>query len=105
MSDTRENGLRRLALRCIGLEIETRTKHALYQTVQRVTRQRQLNVRTLLTQYMSRTKEAIPELAAWTRTGKLRVDEHIEEGIENALPAFLRLFDGSNDGKMILKLA
>ena len=42
---------------------------------------------------------------AWVREGKLRIDEHIEEGIENALPAFLRLFAGTNDGKMILKLA
>jgi len=59
----------------------------------------------ILTQYVSRLNEAIPELTAWTRAGKLRVDEHIEEGIENALPAFLRLFEGTNEGKMILKLA
>ena len=36
--------------------------------------------------------------------GKLRFDEHIDEGIDNAYPAFLRLFEGSNQGKMILKL-
>jgi NADPH-dependent curcumin reductase CurA len=59
----------------------------------------------ILTQYVARIGEAIPELMAWTRSGKLRIDEHIEEGIENALPAFLRLFDGTNEGKMILKLA
>jgi NADPH-dependent curcumin reductase CurA len=58
----------------------------------------------ILTQYVSRMGEAIPELAAWTREGKLRVDEHIEEGIDNALAAFLRLFEGTNEGKMILKL-
>jgi NADPH-dependent curcumin reductase CurA len=59
----------------------------------------------ILTQYASRLDEAIPELTAWTRERKLRVDEHIEEGIENTLPAFLRLFEGTNEGKMILKLA
>ncbi len=58
----------------------------------------------ILTQYIHRFGEAIPDLTAWVKEGKLRVDEHIEEGIENTLPAFLRLFEGTNDGKMILKL-
>lgn len=58
----------------------------------------------ILTHYIPRFAEAIPDLAAWTKAGTLRVDEHIDEGIENALPAFLRLFEGSNQGKMILKI-
>jgi hypothetical protein len=33
------------------------------------------------------------------------IDEHIEEGIENAVPAFLRLFSGTHDGKLILRIA
>lgn len=59
----------------------------------------------ILTQYVPRFAEAIPELAGWVKDGKLRMDEHVDEGIDNALPAFLRLFDGTNEGKMILKLA
>lgn len=59
----------------------------------------------ILTQYVPRFADAIPELAGWLKSGKLRIDEHIDEGIENALPAFLRLFEGSNQGKMILKIA
>jgi NADPH-dependent curcumin reductase CurA len=59
----------------------------------------------ILTQHLPRFAEAIPELAGWVKSGKLRVDEHIDEGIENTLPAFLRLFEGSNQGKMILKIA
>ncbi len=59
----------------------------------------------ILTQYIARFGEALPELAAWVREGKLRVDEHIDGGIENTLPAFLRLFAGTNEGKMILKIA
>ena len=43
-------------------------------------------------------------MAGWVRKGNLVFDEHIDEGTDNALPAFLRLFSGSNDGKMILKL-
>lgn len=58
----------------------------------------------LLSHYRARAGEAIPELAGWMKQGKLRVDEHIDEGIENALPAFLRLFEGTNHGKMILKI-
>jgi NADPH-dependent curcumin reductase CurA len=59
----------------------------------------------ILTQHLPRFAEAIPELAGWVKSGKLRVDEHIDEGIENTLPAFLRLFEGSNQGKMILKIS
>lgn len=59
----------------------------------------------ILTQFIPRFAEAIPELAAWVKDGRLRVDEHIDEGIENALPAFLRLFEGTNEGKMILKIS
>jgi NADPH-dependent curcumin reductase CurA len=58
----------------------------------------------ILTQYLSRSAEAIPQLMAWVKEGKLRMDEHVDEGIENTLSAFLRLFRGTNEGKMILKL-
>lgn len=59
----------------------------------------------ILTHYIDRMGEAIGPLAGWVKAGKLRMDEHIDHGIDNALPAFLRLFEGSNDGKMILQLA
>ncbi|WP_088348100.1 NADP-dependent oxidoreductase [Rhodomicrobium sp. R_RK_3] len=58
----------------------------------------------ILTHYFHRIGEAVPELMGWVRDGKLRVDEHIEQGIENVLPAMLRLFDGNNDGKMMLRI-
>lgn len=59
----------------------------------------------LVADYIPRFGEGIAEMASWLREGKLVFDEHIDEGIDNALPAFLRLFSGTNDGKMILKLA
>jgi NADPH-dependent curcumin reductase CurA len=59
----------------------------------------------LVADYVPRFGEGITEMAGWLREGKLMFDEHVDSGIENALPAFLRLFSGSNDGKMILKLA
>jgi NADPH-dependent curcumin reductase CurA len=59
----------------------------------------------ILTHYIDRMGEAIGPLGEWVRAGKLRMDEHVDHGIDNALPAFLRLFEGSNEGKMILQLA
>lgn len=59
----------------------------------------------LVADYIPQFGEGIAAMAGWLRDGKLVFDEHIDEGIDNALPAFLRLFSGSNDGKMVLKLA
>jgi NADPH-dependent curcumin reductase CurA len=59
----------------------------------------------LVADYVPRFGEGIPIMANWLRDGQLVFDEQIDTGIENALPAFLRLFSGSNDGKMILKIA
>ncbi len=59
----------------------------------------------LVADYVPRFGEGITEMAGWLREGRLVFDEHVDEGIENALPAFLRLFSGTNDGKMILKLS
>ena len=59
----------------------------------------------LVADYVPRFGEGIAAMAGWMSTGKLVFDEHIDDGIDNALPAFLRLFSGSNDGKMILKLS
>ena len=59
----------------------------------------------LVADYVPRFAEGAAAMGQWLSEGKLVFDEHIDEGIENALPAFMRLFDGSNDGKMILKIA
>jgi NADPH-dependent curcumin reductase CurA len=58
----------------------------------------------LVMDYVAEFPEGIAEMAGWLQSGQLVFDEHIDEGIENALPAFLRLFSGTNDGKMILKI-
>ena len=59
----------------------------------------------LVMDFVARFGEGGAQLGQWAAQGKLVVDEHIDEGIENAYPAFMRLFAGSNQGKMILKLA
>ena len=58
----------------------------------------------LVADYVPRFGEGAMAMAELAQAGKLVFDEHIDEGIENALPAFMRLFSGSNDGKMILKI-
>ena len=40
----------------------------------------------------------------WIAQGKVKWRETIEDGIENALIAFLKLFKGENLGKMLVKL-
>ncbi len=58
----------------------------------------------LISEFLDRFAEGGMAMATLVGEGKLRFDEHIDEGIDNAFPAFLRLFEGSNQGKMLLKL-
>ena len=58
----------------------------------------------LVADYIPQFAEGGEKMAGWLKEGKLRFDEHIDQGIENALPAFLRLFEGTNEGKMILQV-
>jgi NADPH-dependent curcumin reductase CurA len=54
--------------------------------------------------FLPRFAEGAAAMMELVREGKLVFHEHIDEGIENFLPSFLRLFDGTNSGKLILKL-
>lgn len=58
----------------------------------------------LVADYLPRFEEGMAAMAGWLKDGRLRFDEHIDQGIENALPAFMRLFEGTNEGKMILQI-
>jgi NADPH-dependent curcumin reductase CurA len=55
--------------------------------------------------YADRFEEAALELAGWVMGGKIQHLEDIQEGFENAPETLLRLFDGRNFGKQLLKLA
>ncbi len=54
--------------------------------------------------YSDRFQGALHELGNWINTGKLTFREEIEEGIEAIIPSLLKLFDGSNQGKVLVKL-
>jgi len=59
----------------------------------------------LIMSYAPRFAEAGAVMAGWMAEGKLRIDEDVQEGLENAYPAFMRLFTGANTGKLVLKIA
>ncbi len=54
--------------------------------------------------YVKSFGEAVQEMAQWLGQGKIKSQEHIEEGIEQFYPSFLKLFSGEKRGKLILKV-
>lgn len=59
----------------------------------------------LVADYIDRFAEGGAEMAAWLQQGLITADEHVDKGLEHSFDAFMRLFAGSNQGKMILKIA
>ncbi|MEL7190389.1 MAG: NADP-dependent oxidoreductase [Pseudomonadota bacterium] len=59
----------------------------------------------LVMDYVERFPEGAAKMGEWAAAGKLASEEHIDEGLEGAYDSFMRLFAGSNQGKMILKIA
>jgi NADPH-dependent curcumin reductase CurA len=55
--------------------------------------------------YLARFAEATAKLTQWVKEGKIAHAEDVQHGIENAPKTFLRLFQGKNLGKQLLKLA
>ena len=58
----------------------------------------------VVTKYLDRWNEAVLELSKWVRDGKLKVKETVVEGIESTPNAFIDLFNGTNTGKMIIRI-
>jgi NADPH-dependent curcumin reductase len=54
--------------------------------------------------YWNRAGEAIEALAQWHQEGKVKYRVHVIEGLKNAPAAMNLLFDGSNQGKLIVKI-
>ncbi|HYD55332.1 MAG TPA: NADP-dependent oxidoreductase [Burkholderiales bacterium] len=48
--------------------------------------------------------KAIPELAGWVASGKLKYRETVAQGLENAPKAFIGMLKGENFGKQLVKL-
>lgn len=56
-------------------------------------------------EYLAHPDEELRQLRQWIHEGRLKWSEHIEEGLENFHAAFMRLFDGTHEGKLILRVA
>jgi NADPH-dependent curcumin reductase CurA len=59
----------------------------------------------LVLDFFDRATEAVAALSEWVREGKLQHEEDIQEGLENAPATLVRLFEGKNRGKQLLKIA
>ncbi len=59
----------------------------------------------LIMDYVPRFAQGGAQIARWIGEGRIRIDEDIVEGIENSYSAFMKLFSGGNQGKLILKIA
>jgi NADPH-dependent curcumin reductase CurA len=55
--------------------------------------------------YAAKFAEGASQLAQWVLEGKLKSKETIVEGLEKAPTAINMLFDGTNVGKLIVKIA
>ena len=55
--------------------------------------------------FSAQQPQFVQDMAGWIKSGKMKYHETIFEGIDNAPAAFIGLFDGTNNGKMLVKLA
>ncbi|HWP43732.1 MAG TPA: NADP-dependent oxidoreductase, partial [Blastocatellia bacterium] len=55
--------------------------------------------------YLDRAQEAFADLGRWYSGGKIKYRVDVVEGLEQAPQALNRLFDGSNTGKLIVKVS
>ena len=59
----------------------------------------------LVRDWLDRQDEFEKEISEYFRAGKLRHKETVVKGIDQAVGAFLGLFEGKNVGKMVVELA
>jgi NADPH-dependent curcumin reductase len=58
----------------------------------------------LVSDYMNRAGEAMTALGRWLMEGKIKYRVDVVEGLEQAPRAVNKLFDGSNQGKLVVKI-
>jgi NADPH-dependent curcumin reductase CurA len=59
----------------------------------------------LVFDFVDQHQQALRELAGWIRSGQLKYQETVAEGIENAPAAFMSMLQGGNMGKQVVKLS
>ncbi|WP_323521651.1 hypothetical protein [Mucilaginibacter sp. 10B2] len=58
----------------------------------------------IVSDFSDKFPAAIKQLASWLKESKLTYAETIVEGFDHIPQAFLDLFEGKNEGKMIVKI-
>ncbi|HRD27854.1 MAG TPA: NADP-dependent oxidoreductase [Caulobacter sp.] len=58
----------------------------------------------IVSNHFEHLPQFLQDMSGWISDGKLKWTETVDEGIENAPGAFLKLFKGENTGKMLVKL-
>ena len=58
----------------------------------------------IVSDHFERLPDFLREMSGWYREGKIRDEETVVEGIENAPAAFMGLLRGENRGKMLVKV-
>lgn len=58
----------------------------------------------IVSDFSAKFPEAIQQLTHWLKEGKLINNETIAQGFDRIPQAFLDLFEGKNEGKMIVKV-
>ncbi|MAI80133.1 MAG: NADP-dependent oxidoreductase [Myxococcota bacterium] len=58
----------------------------------------------ILLDHIARAGEAMGELSGWIKNGEIDYAEDVQEGFENAPSTLLRLYQGKNLGKQLLKI-
>jgi NADPH-dependent curcumin reductase CurA len=59
----------------------------------------------VVSDYGDRLAEGAAEMGKWLSEGKLKTREDIVSGLENFPSALLKLFEGTNEGKLVLQVA
>ena len=59
----------------------------------------------IVVDYMPQWDVAFRDLGQWLKEGKIKYNQEIIEGLENAPKAILKLFNSAKMGKLIIKIS
>ncbi|MEM7256255.1 MAG: NADP-dependent oxidoreductase [Pseudomonadota bacterium] len=59
----------------------------------------------LVLDYVHRSREALSDLGKWIMDGRLQYKMHIDEGFDNLPTSINKLFEGKNNGKLLVKVS
>jgi NADPH-dependent curcumin reductase CurA len=58
----------------------------------------------IVSDFIDMRDQFFAEMGQWVKEGRVKWEETVENGVDRAPQAFLNLFTGANNGKMLVKL-